>query len=223
MKPYIILYSSVSVDGRMDYTIRGDMGLYYEIANRWQVDAVLSGSSTILAAEWTEPQGETLPQEVRDSLQLLVVVDSRGRIHQWDTIRRQPYWRDCVVLVSEFTPRSYLSELREQGLEYIETGGRYVDLKTALQQLNDRYSIQRIRVDSGGTLNGVLLREGLVDELNVLINPELVGGTSPRSMYVADDLKNPSGCLRLKLLWVERLREEYLYLRYAVEGKGKAS
>jgi len=36
-----------------------------------------------------------------------------------------------------------------------------------------------------GRLNGVLFRAGLVDEVSVLVNPCLVGGTSPRSIFRA--------------------------------------
>ena len=47
MLPHIILHSMVSVDGRMDLPAP-DLGLYYEVASRWEVDAILSGSETIL-------------------------------------------------------------------------------------------------------------------------------------------------------------------------------
>ena len=48
MLPHIILHSMVSVDGRMDLPAP-DLGLCYEVASRWEVDAILSGSPTILA------------------------------------------------------------------------------------------------------------------------------------------------------------------------------
>jgi 2,5-diamino-6-(ribosylamino)-4(3H)-pyrimidinone 5'-phosphate reductase len=55
-----------------------------------------------------------------------------------------------------------------------------------------------------------------VDEVCVLVNPELVGGTTPRSMFVAPDLTSPAGVIRLRLLDIERVRSDYVWLRYEV-------
>ena len=47
MLPKVIIYNSVSLDGR----IRGfkvDKELYYDIASEWDVDAVLMDSNTLL-------------------------------------------------------------------------------------------------------------------------------------------------------------------------------
>jgi len=67
-----------------------------------------------------------------------------------------------------------------------------------------------------GRLNGVLFRAGLVDEVSVLVNPCLVGGTSPRSIFVAPDLTSPEGVIPLKLLHVETLQDNVVWLRYEV-------
>ena len=39
---------------------------------------------------------------------------------------------------------------------------------------------RNVRVDSGGALNGALLRAGLVDEVSLLVHPRIVGGDGPR-------------------------------------------
>lgn len=48
MLPKIILYNAVSLDGRIN-GFNADVGLYYEIASNWDIDAVLMGSNTVLA------------------------------------------------------------------------------------------------------------------------------------------------------------------------------
>lgn len=35
---------------------------------------------------------------------------------------------------------------------------------------------RNVRTDSDGTINGVLLRQGLVDEMSMLLHPAIVGG-----------------------------------------------
>jgi 2,5-diamino-6-(ribosylamino)-4(3H)-pyrimidinone 5'-phosphate reductase len=77
-----------------------------------------------------------------------------------------------------------------------------------------------VRVDSGGILNGALLRAGLVDELSLLINPGLVGGTTPRSAFVAPDLTSAGGVINLRLTHMEKVRGDVVWLRYEVVKKG---
>jgi 2,5-diamino-6-(ribosylamino)-4(3H)-pyrimidinone 5'-phosphate reductase len=219
MLPHVIIYNGVSLDGRMDWGY-SDEGLYYEMVNFWKPDALLSGSNTILTAQFPEmPPKESLPDissNEEDRRQLLAVVDSQGRISNWPILRRQPWWRDAIALCSFATPKRYLDKLKHQGVEYILAGQDKVDLRRALEELKARFMIKTVRVDSGGVLNGVLLRSGLVDEVCLIINPELVGGTSPRSMYVASDLTSVEGVIRLHLLEVKNLRSNHLWLRYDV-------
>ncbi len=49
-----------------------------------------------------------------------------------------------------------------------------------------------------------------------LLNPCLVGGRSPRSLYVAPDLTSENGLIPLSLLHVENVEGEVVWLRYAV-------
>ena len=93
---------------------------------------------------------------------------------------------------------------------------RPVDLKAALDELYERYDIRRVRVDSGGILNGVLLRQELVDEVSMLVYPELVGGASPRSLFVAPDLTDAGGVIKLRLLEASSLRDGFVWLRYEI-------
>ena len=146
----------------------------------------------------------------------MVIVDSRGRIRPWGLLRNQPYWRDAIALVSLATPEEYLAYLQSEGVEFIQTGGDYVDLQAALEALYSRYGIRTVRVDSGGTLNGVLLREGLVDEISLLIDPSLVGGTSPRSFFVAPDLRSSGNLIDLQLTNVEQLRDGTVWILYDI-------
>jgi 2,5-diamino-6-(ribosylamino)-4(3H)-pyrimidinone 5'-phosphate reductase len=225
MLPRVVVHNVVSVDGKVDW-FTPDAGLYYEVASNWEVDCILSGSETILEGfKDVEGQANGLPSDSeREESQrashgpLLVVTDSRGRIRQWGLIREQPYWRDALALVSAATPEEYLAYLREEGMEYILTGDDRVDLTAGLEELHSCHGVESVRVDSGGTLNGVLLREGLVDEISLLIDPSLVGGTSPRSMFRAPDLTSPDGVIDLRLTHVEQLRGGVVWLRYDVVG-----
>jgi 2,5-diamino-6-(ribosylamino)-4(3H)-pyrimidinone 5'-phosphate reductase len=222
MKPKVIIFNGLSLDGRMDYgsgTI--DMGLYYGLASRWNAEAMLSGSNTMLAMNTPEvmPELETYqpPAEYHPlAVPLMVVVDSRGRIRNWNALRSQPFWRKVVVLCSNATPKEYRAYLEQREVETIVTGDEHVDYRLALEELNTRFGVKVVRVDSGGILNGLLLRAGLVDEVSILIDPCLVGGTSPRTIFNAPDLPSGDSILRLKLIHHELVKDDVLWLRYEI-------
>jgi 2,5-diamino-6-(ribosylamino)-4(3H)-pyrimidinone 5'-phosphate reductase len=221
MLPHVILHNAVSVDGRFDW-ITPDLALFYGIAASFGEEATLAGSNTIVAGYPEEDleldlEGYEPPQRNRDgSLPLLVVPDSRGRVKAWHLLREEQYWRDAVALVSTATPREYMEYLDRLGIDYIVAGDDHVDMRAALEELNSRYGITVVRADCGGTLNGVLLREGLVDKVSLLLSPCLVGGKELRSMFIAPELASAHGVIALRLERMEKLEGDVVWLLYEV-------
>lgn len=219
MKPRVILHNAVSADGRVDW-FPADIGLFYELAATWREDVTLAGSATILAAGGgaeapAEREGEA-PAGEEDRRPLLAVVDSRGQVKGWRTLLASGYWRSGIALCSAATPAEHLAWLDAHGVRRIASGAERVDLAAALEELAARFGVKTVRVDSGGNLNGELLRLGLVDEISLLVHPYLVGGTGPASMYRAADLVHEVGVLRLELLHSRRMKQGIVWLRYAV-------
>ena len=120
MLPKVIIYNSVSFDGR----IRGfkvDKELYHDIASEWDVDAVLMDSNTLLTGfdagtgEFQEEGEHKVPDVIEtNDRPLLVVPDSRGKIRIWTEIIEMPFIRDVLVLCSRSTPQEYLDFLDKQ-------------------------------------------------------------------------------------------------------------
>lgn len=231
MLPRVILHNAVSLDGRINgFPI--DLNQYYELTATWNEDATLAGSQTFLSAESEAPpedESAFLPPEVdpNDHRPLLVIPDSRGRIRTWHYLRSLPYWRHFVALCSENTPKDYLNYLKERHLDCIIAGEDRVNLREALEELNLRYGVKVVRVDAGGTLNGLLLRQRLVNEVSLLIYPSLVGGETPSSIFRAQDLPAltsaqiaagtvSEGAISLRLIETERLKGDIMWLRYEV-------
>lgn len=228
MLPHITLFNAMSIDGRLDH-LEGESALYqsyYDLASQWETDAILMGSETILKgfnASNGEIRGDVIKvREKRekfspDNRPLLVVPDSSGKIGVWSEVLEMPFIKDILVLCSNSTPPEYLGFLEINEIEYLVDGADKVDFKSVLAKLKEFYDINRIRVDSGGTLNGILLRESLVDELKILINPCLTGGISPSSIFQAPDLKSSNDLIKLKLSHFEKMKGDMIYLHYQVE------
>ena len=191
MLPKVILHTATSVDGRIT-NFPADLDLYYGLAAQWNPDAILFGSETVLAAVRNDPSLEvppgheelfTPPEDAKpDPRPLLVIADSRGRVRCWDAIRKWPYMRDVLALCSTTTPQEYLKYLADRRIGTIVAGDGRIDMRAALEALNTRHGVKVLRVDSGGTLNSVLLHEGLVDEVSILVHPYIAGGKADPSL-----------------------------------------
>jgi 2,5-diamino-6-(ribosylamino)-4(3H)-pyrimidinone 5'-phosphate reductase len=112
--------------------------------------------------------------------------------------------------VSAATPQSYLKHLRERDYRYHVVGKDRVDLKAALHLLAQHYAVKTLLVDSGPTLNGVLIREGLIDQISLLVVPTLVG-TNPLRLF--DHLKEDMG---LELVQQELIDSGSVWLHYHI-------
>jgi 2,5-diamino-6-(ribosylamino)-4(3H)-pyrimidinone 5'-phosphate reductase len=221
MLPRVILHNAISADGRMD-RVDPDLGLFYGIASRFEEEATLAGSNTMMTAygeEASEPdEGDYAPPRLKpdDNRPLLVVPDSRGRLRNWHLLRKERFWRDVIALVSSSTPGDYLDYLDKLHVEYIMAGDDHVDIRAALEELNSRHGVKVVRADCGGILNGILLREGLVNEVSLLVEPALIGGMSSHYVFQAPDLDSAEGVIALKLKHLEKIDGDVVWLLYEV-------
>ena len=216
MLPKVIIHNAVSVDGRID-GFEADMGQYYGLANQWRAEVMLSGTGTMLSAEWPEEVPAWCFEAAKalgmDEYPLkLVVVDSQGKFKLWHLAKLQPWWKTHAVLCSDSTPKEHLEYLEGEGIDYVIKGEDKVDLRAALEELNARYGVKTVRVDSGGALNGVLIREGLVDEISILVEPYIVGGEALTSFYQSAEID----AKKLNLIHCEKVENGLVWLLYEV-------
>ena len=221
MLPKIVLHNAVSLDGRIT-GFEPDIGLFYELTARWTFDAHLTGSNTILQSQEDVPEEdekafEPVATKSDDARSILVVPDSRGRIRHWHALKASGYWKGFVALCSNATPTPYLDYLEKRRINTIVVGESRVDLKKAMEILHDKYDVNTVFLDGGGSLNGHMLRAGLVDEISVLAHPCLVGGAESISIFHTPDLPMPEKPVALGLTHVERLRDDVVWLRYDVD------
>jgi 2,5-diamino-6-(ribosylamino)-4(3H)-pyrimidinone 5'-phosphate reductase len=231
MLPKVILHTALSLDGRIT-NFPADLELYYSLAAQWNPDAILFGSGTIIAAARADPSLEVPPEHEElftptdgakeDPRPLLVIADSRGRVCCWDKIRKWPYMRDVLALCSAATPKEYLGYLKDRRIGTIITGDDHIDMRDALEVLNRKYGVNVLRVDSGGTLNSVLLHAGLVSEVSVLIHPFIAGGKADPTMSDPLNAGIPELQVPLRLQSTEIVGEGIIWARFVVQGRSEA-
>ncbi len=225
MLPRVILHVATSLDGRIT-NFPANLDLYYALAATWKPDAILFGSETVVAAVRENPSLEvpqehedlfTPPEGTEDTRPLLVIADSRGRVRCWDAIRTWPYMRDLLAFCSAATPKEYLDYLAERRIDAIIAGKDRIDMREALYQLNRHYGVKTVRVDSGGTLNSVLLHAGVVEEVSVLLHPFLAGGKPDPTMFDPVKAGFPDLQVPLQLIRTEVVGDGLVWARYSVK------
>lgn len=97
-----------------------------------------------------------------------------------------------------------------------------IDFGDLFKKLKQDFGIERVTIQSGGTLNATLIREGLIDEVSVVVAPLFVGGKDTPTLVDGESLGSRSELNKikaLKLLEAKTLEKSYLHLRYKVINK----
>ncbi len=109
-------------------------------------------------------------------------------------------------------------EIEEDNLHIIYQNEQ-LSLKDVLTKLKSQYSCERITIQTGGTLNELFLREKLIDYLDIVVAPVLVGGKDTSTLIDGKSLLSESELSKLGVLKLQEcvvLENSYLRLRYRV-------
>lgn len=146
-----------------------------------------------------------------------IIIDNKPHLNE-NGIDYLCNWVDKLILVT--TNRNHIAyEIKEKysnlDIMYYDT----LDLNKLLIDLKQKYDAQRITIQSGGTLNGMFLRENLIDYVNVVIAPLLVGGKNTTTLIDGESITNRQELNKLKaleLIECNKLENSYIQLKYKV-------
>ena len=94
-----------------------------------------------------------------------------------------------------------------------------LSLEDALIELKEKYGCERITIQSGGTVNGMFLRQKLFDYVDIVVAPVLIGGKETSTLIdgssiVKEDELDKLGVL--SFIGCDVLKNSYIRLRYKV-------
>ena len=95
-----------------------------------------------------------------------------------------------------------------------------LDLTRLLEDLYSKYNAERVTIQSGGNLNGLFLRNNLIDYVNIVIAPLLVGGKDVSTLIDGEAISHSEELNKLKaleLLECKQLDNSYIQLKYKVK------
>ena len=125
--------------------------------------------------------------------------------------------QNAVVITSNPDHPAFKVDESNLHIIYQET----LSLKDALECLANEYGCDRLTVQSGGTVNGLFLREKLIDYVDVVVAPVLIGGRDTSTLIDGKSLTTTGELSDLGVLKLEDcsvLEDSYIRLRYRVIG-----
>ena len=94
-----------------------------------------------------------------------------------------------------------------------------LDLERLLEDLYIKYNADKLTIQSGGTLNGLFVRKKLIDFVNIVIAPIIVGGKDVATLVDGESIKDENELnklMPLELLECNKLDNSYIQLKYKV-------
>ena len=94
-----------------------------------------------------------------------------------------------------------------------------IDLVKLMEDLKNNYGVEKITIQSGGTLNGEFLRNNLIDYVHIVIAPLLVGGVDTSTLIdgkAITQVEELNKLKALKLIECNVLKDSYIQLKYKV-------
>ena len=123
--------------------------------------------------------------------------------------------KELVLITSNREHPAFSTEENNIHIIYQEK----LSAKDALARLKSEYGCERLTIQTGGTLNGLFLREKLFDYVDIVVAPVLIGGKDTATLIDGRSLLSKqelSGLGALKLQECVVLQNSYLRLRYQV-------
>ncbi len=223
-RPYTICYMIMSADGRIDCPMTENLpGVeeYYPLLDSLDCPNHISGKITskleIASGEFKDFSNENIGEECfydagngGDGFE--IIIDSKGSLCY-------EKGANFLIITTKEADRNYIRYLKENKISYIVVGDGEVDLKRASEILFDEFKIKRMAVVGGGHINAAFLKDGLLDEIILLIGAGIDGRKSMVSVF--DGLNMDMPLTKLKLKEIKSFASDAVMIRYSVLNKGK--
>ena len=213
--PFITVKVAESLDGRIatktgdSKWITSDKSRSLSHRLRQNYDAIMVGVNTVLR---DNPKLDTWFSKKHPTK---IIVDSQLSVPQNAFIFSG---NSQVILVTlpakpgqETENRKILAQ-KAKILEVKEKAGQ-INLRDMLKKLA-RLEITNIIVEGGGTLNGSLFDEGLVDKVLFFISPKIIGGKDAIGSVMGRGVSRMEKAIRLKNITLKRICEDFLVEGY---------
>ncbi len=201
-RPYVIVVSEVSVDGKLTL-YRGAsskelMSLMDEEAYRYlheiraKVDGIMVGCETVR----TDNPSLTV-RYVKGKNPTRVIPCSTANV-PLDANVLNTEEAPTIIATTKRAPEDRIRKIEERGAEVILAGDELVDFDLLLPELYRR-GIKTLMVEGGASINWELIKRRVVDEIRLIHLPVIVGGENVPTLVGGEGFKKLRNILHLRL------------------------
>ncbi len=146
-----------------------------------------------------------------------VIIDRKPHLNK-NGIEYLCNWTEKTFIVTDnknHPAYNLLDKLDNLEIIYYEN----IDLVELMEDLKNKYDVEKLTIQSGGTLNGEFLRNNLIDYVNIVVAPLLVGGSKTSTLIDGEAITKSeelSKLKALKLIECNVLKNSYIQLKYEV-------
>jgi diaminohydroxyphosphoribosylaminopyrimidine deaminase/5-amino-6-(5-phosphoribosylamino)uracil reductase len=212
--PYVVMKSAMSLDGKIatatghSQWISCTESRQYVHALRNELMGIMVGVNTVIA---DDPELTTRMDGVKGRSPIRIVVDSKGRIPLSAKMLIDGSLNPVIIATTSGFPEEKRLSLEQSGHKVLAMPERYghVDLQKLMHELGE-LGIDSILLEGGGTLNESALKNGIVDEIQFIIAPLLLGGRDAISPVEGAGFNTVDEGIRLDQLTTRRMGKDIL-------------
>jgi diaminohydroxyphosphoribosylaminopyrimidine deaminase/5-amino-6-(5-phosphoribosylamino)uracil reductase len=225
-RPWVVLKMAASLDGRIATAPGRSEWLTGPTARAWVhrlrnvSEAILVGAATVRV---DNPRLTTRLPQGGGQNPLRVIVDSRLSLSPQAQVvtgprAGGPAGGGCLIYATPQAPAEKRRTLEAAGarVRLVKAVDGRADLFEIIEDLG-KIGVMRLLVEGGPTLAGALVRQGLVDEVDFILTPRLVGGREAPGLLAGPVLAGLGQAARLSRLTTRRLGPDLL-VRGWLEG-----
>lgn len=147
-----------------------------------------------------------------------IIIDNKPHLNE-NGIDYICHWVEKLILVT--TNKNHIAySLKDKYNNLDILFYEELDLKKLLEDLYSKYNVDKLTIQSGGNLNGLFVRENLIDYVNVVIAPLLVGGKDVSTLIDGKAIESNRDLDKLRaleLMECNKLDNSYVQLKYKVK------
>ncbi len=229
-RPYTTLFMLTSVDGKIstgdsdnldvDKDYKNILGLkeglqqYYNLEQ--ETDLFSFNTGRVFAKIGINGKTDE-PQKLPVSF---VIIDNKPHLTTQGVIYLAKKSEKLFIVTTNQEHPAFTLKQEYRNIEIIFCEDK-IDFTNLFAKLHSAYGVDKLTIQSGGTLNTTLVREGFIDRVLLVVAPALIGGTNTATLMDGESLHTEIDLKKIKtleLVQVKPLQNSYLLLEYKVKN-----
>src|SRR3989344_5336372 len=208
-RPYTTLFLLISVDGKIstgdtdvmdtdkDYKkitgVKEGNKQYYDLEQETDLHSLNSGR-VFEKIGINEKTDEPIKTPVS-----FIVIDNKPHLNKKGTTYMAKKSKTLYIVTTNANHPAFELKKEFANIEILKYEDK-IALADALRRLQEDYGVDRITIQTGGTMNASWVREGLIDRLLLVVAPALIGGKDTSTLVDGESLHSPEELFKIKAL-----------------------